>query len=844
MKTKLSILLSMLIISFCSYGQLIINNANEFYTVDFDNTIQGVNNGSFAGTGFSTTPSDGQLNANAWAVIGTSEGDKDFEENADDGVFAKGIPDPTMDEPGIYAVELDVDNMGIGIMASDDDFTPGYIALKIQNNTGVNALGITMSYDIYYVNDGDRSTKITGWFSPNNSIWIPFSGLDFITPAAADANPELNHQHVTITGEAPINDGNYFYFRIQLQDEAGSGDRDQIAFDNISFMLHDNQPCIPLNISDNILFPTNIFTETFEESSEYLHCWTQEFEAGTNEWTYQTGSNMGAINQAYEGTVNARFTSTPGGPHITKLISPQFNLTNVSDPVVRFWYGQEQISANQNELKVYYRTAPGEPWNEIAHYTDNINVWTLVPYLELPNPSANYQIAFEGIDNNGAANVVDYVSVLSQDNLPIITDTDVNNNVQNVTVCIGTEDVNVPLNMLVTHMTIRDSYNLEYVVELDWSIPDYNGNIVGNYEAIGTFELPVEVEPNPLIDLQVTTDVIVADLPDVTCPDNITLETEQIYNLTGASPAGGTYFFDGNPISSFNTATVDNGHYTIEYIYTDPVSQCVNSCEFIITVQLPSEIQEIDYHDDVEDIYVCIGTSQSQAITQLAQVITILDSNGGEHSVTVNWSIEGYNGNVQGVHNAVGTFQMPEGVLQTDPITPLVVYATVTVAANPTVTCPQSFSVLITDEAFNLEGASPEGGEYTINGNPYFLFNPQFQGLGEHTVIYTYTDPITGCSGTCSFVITVQLETGINEAKLSDYSIYPNPNTGSFNIILNNKLSNVTYKIYDTKGSIIDSGIIYDNNTEINLTNDIKSGVYYIKLITENNTLIEKLIIK
>jgi hypothetical protein len=153
------------------------------------------------------------------------------------------------------------------------------------------------------------------------------------------------------------------------------------------------------------------WTETFEDDSPSRTAWSQIQEVGAGSWTYVAGSSGGSITNAYAGTKNARFVSTSGtASPITKLISPPINLTGVVSPEVNFYYGQEFWTPDQNETKVYYRISSGDPWVEIAHYTTNIAAWTGVT-LALPNPSATYQIAFEGINNYGYANVVDNVTV-------------------------------------------------------------------------------------------------------------------------------------------------------------------------------------------------------------------------------------------------------------------------------------------------------------------------------------------------------------------------------------------------------------------------------------------------
>lgn len=152
------------------------------------------------------------------------------------------------------------------------------------------------------------------------------------------------------------------------------------------------------------------FTENFEADSPHLSKWTQITETGSNLWTIATGSSGGSITAAHSGTYNARFTSSSGGPHITKLLSPVFDLSAISEAELAFWYAQEVWSGDQNELKVYYRSSSLSAWVQIAHYAENVAVWTQTR-LTLPNLSSTYQIAFEGIDRWGYANVIDDVTI-------------------------------------------------------------------------------------------------------------------------------------------------------------------------------------------------------------------------------------------------------------------------------------------------------------------------------------------------------------------------------------------------------------------------------------------------
>ncbi len=182
--------------------------------------------------------------------------------------------------------------------------------------------------------------------------------------------------------------------------------------DNISDIPHE----IPLSgfAFSNVVtdFP---WTETFEDYSSTRPAWTQIREVGSAFWTFAAGSTSsiggGNITTAYAGDLNARFVSVVGtNTPITKLITPFLDLTGIPNPGIVFYLGQQSLSDFQNETKVYYRTSATDPWVQLAHYTENIAEWTR-KYLALPNPGSTYQVAFEGINNRGRANVLDEVSV-------------------------------------------------------------------------------------------------------------------------------------------------------------------------------------------------------------------------------------------------------------------------------------------------------------------------------------------------------------------------------------------------------------------------------------------------
>ncbi|SMC88656.1 T9SS-dependent choice-of-anchor J family protein [Moheibacter sediminis] len=155
------------------------------------------------------------------------------------------------------------------------------------------------------------------------------------------------------------------------------------------------------------------FTETFEADSSSRVCWTNEYVSGTHNWEYRTGGvNSPIVTTAHTGTLNACFNANVQQTHTTKLVSPKFDFSSIANPEVNFWYVNQEWLGDQSELRVYYKTSAAGAWTLIpgAVYTTNITAWTEVT-LALPNPSAEYYIAFEGVNNWTRGILLDDVKV-------------------------------------------------------------------------------------------------------------------------------------------------------------------------------------------------------------------------------------------------------------------------------------------------------------------------------------------------------------------------------------------------------------------------------------------------
>lgn len=172
------------------------------------------------------------------------------------------------------------------------------------------------------------------------------------------------------------------------------------------------------------------YTEDFENGGAMPSCWKQEYVQGEVDWTFQAGANVSSnIQTAHSGNYNAYYFNTENST--TKLISPTLDLTNVNNPYLSFWHAQAMWVYDLDNLTVYYRTSSAAPWTQLINFTSDTPAWTY-DSLSLPNPSATYQIAFEGIARYGYGVVLDDITVAEHIHVPEPCDVPTSLTVSNV----------------------------------------------------------------------------------------------------------------------------------------------------------------------------------------------------------------------------------------------------------------------------------------------------------------------------------------------------------------------------------------------------------------------------
>ncbi len=235
MKQFFYFLLCFLLFTGQNFAQVSLNDTNNSVLINFQSSTAGVSQGAFSGSGLTPTPSNGQLDGDAWAITGLSEGAHNFGQSHTSGDFARGLKSTGTSTGGLYAFNTGSNNFGLGIQPTGSDWTPGTITLKITNNGTSSIDDLSISYKVYVRNDQDRSSSFNFSHSSNNSSYTNESSLALSSPSTRDASPNwvVNNKSIDLLNVA-LAPGASYYLRWSGSDVSGSGSRDEFALDDIS----------------------------------------------------------------------------------------------------------------------------------------------------------------------------------------------------------------------------------------------------------------------------------------------------------------------------------------------------------------------------------------------------------------------------------------------------------------------------------------------------------------------------------------------------------------------------------------------------------------------------------
>lgn len=235
---------AVILLSQTATSQLSLTNSDQAHVIDLSANIAGVLNGPFTANTTSVgsgNPGAGDLNANAWHILLDGSSTNAINQPS---VFpstliaGEGLNQfPPLPSVGFHATNIN-GQRAFGIHPSGSNFTSGAITLRIQNNTGAAINSLDVAYDLFVLNDRDRSNSVNLYYSTTNANadyeLIPDAAI--VSPEAADpsAVPVNNPVDVNIAG-LNVSPGGYIYIRWVFEDVDGSGERDEFILLNMSF---------------------------------------------------------------------------------------------------------------------------------------------------------------------------------------------------------------------------------------------------------------------------------------------------------------------------------------------------------------------------------------------------------------------------------------------------------------------------------------------------------------------------------------------------------------------------------------------------------------------------------
>ena len=217
-------------------AQPTITTADTPVAVDFDRTVIGVNNGVFAApdTFLRPHPHTGELDGRGIQLSNLRGDDFSWSDSLSAMTGGRGDSPGGVLSGGVYAFEVTPGNYALGWQPDGDNYTPGAMILRVINNAGVAFVRLRLSYRLYLLNDRDRSQRVNLQYSYNGTNWIRVATALVLTDVLRDENPVWEASDISANIEGVlIEPGQPVYLKWVLDDDTGSGSRDEIAIDDI-----------------------------------------------------------------------------------------------------------------------------------------------------------------------------------------------------------------------------------------------------------------------------------------------------------------------------------------------------------------------------------------------------------------------------------------------------------------------------------------------------------------------------------------------------------------------------------------------------------------------------------
>lgn len=212
-----------------------ITAVNTQFKIDFDNTVEGINIGTYDGGAFAPDAEVGELDSDGFVTGPYTTGAANFgsEATEDSPEYGNGPSEGGVTDGGYYAFEVSPNNYAFGYQPALNGYGTGSTTIRMQNQTGVNITSLNIGYTTYVYNDEAGINSYNFSYSADNQTYTSAPVFNMNSTPGADAVPmwKAHNRVITLTG-LNIAPNAYYYIRWNTQNVSGTA-FDEVALDDI-----------------------------------------------------------------------------------------------------------------------------------------------------------------------------------------------------------------------------------------------------------------------------------------------------------------------------------------------------------------------------------------------------------------------------------------------------------------------------------------------------------------------------------------------------------------------------------------------------------------------------------
>lgn len=261
-----------------------------------------------------------------------------------------------------------------------------------------------------------NADKFTASIETTTSVklsWLPYGNLPVVIAYSTDSifGTPTNAEHTggeTLEGGGTViyaGDATNFTHQ-ELEPEQTYYYKIFTRIDNTpnwstGIMISATTPCQTINA-----FP---YHESFE-NGEIPHCWQTTSADDSISWSIETGDNVPPIDGTH--CLYTHLTDYESVNKTVLLTTAPFDLSELNQANLSFWYSLRTRYAKQDSLTVLYKNSFAGEWKVLKTYSTNAQSWTK-DTISLPEKSDFYQLAFKATLNYGKGITLDNIIVFA-----------------------------------------------------------------------------------------------------------------------------------------------------------------------------------------------------------------------------------------------------------------------------------------------------------------------------------------------------------------------------------------------------------------------------------------------